>query len=1103
MKKLFTLLALLCMTAVGMAQVTFTCTAGKNFEQGEGIDKMFDGNTGTKYCGAAGDDTYALVTASEPVFVWGYDMTTANDNAENSGQGYRLVRRWSLYGTNDATIAANPYAGGWVALSAFGKNDFIQQQNFSKHRFFCDKSTVTTAYKYFKLVLNEGNGSIIQLSEFSFCYETKLPVIYDWYASDGGEDSKKAVDWLLGQKWEGQTALQGKYLTIKTSDGQPHAVKSYSFSTHDDGSWNNRAPKTWKVEGSNDNSTWTTIHEVIGGDPIENANYKTFDFTPDNTTDEFTYLRLTLTSMKGTGYQQLGEWHVVSAKDVDTSYYQDMINALKAKLTDYAALGTTDPWYVEYKNICDGLDALLASEDYGTLTAQLNAATTLGGYITNLINSTKAYAFNGTSCWGDGHYSQLVDGNDNTKWGGNGFPQYVIFRVKEAIQPYFYKLVTGGDTKTQTGRNWKDWEVYGANFASYANVTSNATGWVLLDQRADISEKYLPMENNYPATFNFNQGVSEPYYYFMVKVTAPHEGNQQQMSELYLCTQEEFETIRRPLVDEFTEIDENSVVETDLTDEKTRFLTLFAELKTTDDAVRLTEVYNEMKALYPALVSSKIFVEHDNLIAKVAGVYQLGTAADMTNFAKIVNSTLGKRILNAVVTADIDMAEATEFSPIGNSDNPYVGTFDGKGKTISNFTYNNAAVNNVGLFGYVKDATIKHVLLKASSVTGHANAGGLVGNADNSTIESNAVMNCSVTGYDHVASLVANAVGETIIRNNLSNSRVASTAFQAGGLVGTIKDATIEKNLFTGSVSNPTGTVCGLISMIDAAGCTISIKNNMVAATSVLGGYERTLIYPDNKEATYADNYILDETTYTNPTTVTNKDDENGKQVIRKECTAKSFYTATLGWDMVNDWKFTYAGQYPVLAWMQTEAVPVQAITVSAAGYATAVAAAEIDFTNAEVVAFTASVSNENFIHLEPITIVPAGMPIVVKAAAGSYEIPYAVEYGEDTNPANELKVSDTDITADGTQYILAKDEGVVGFYKAKAQSTIAAGKAYLVIGGTDAKLFYFEGETTGVNGVNTDAANAEANVIYNLAGQRLNKMQKGVNIVNGKKVIK
>ena len=50
-------------------------------------------------------------------------------------------------------------------------------------------------------------------------------------------------------------------------------------------------------------------------------------------------------------------------------------------------------------------------------------------------------------------------------------------------------------------------------------------------------------------------------------------------------------------------------------------------------------------------------------------------------------------------------------------------------------------------------------------------------------------------------------------------------------------------------------------------------------------------------------------------------------------------------------------------------------------------------------------------------------------------------------------------------------------------------------------KAFYFEsGDATGISDVNVNLN--EDNAIYNIAGQRLQKMQKGINIVNGKKVL-
>ena len=660
-KKLLTALAAFAMAATVSAQVTFTCTAGTKFGQGEGIDKLFDGNTATKYCGDSGDNVFALFTASAPVFVWGYDMTTANDN-EDYG---RCVGKWQLFGTDDATVGANPYASGWVALSDLGRNEMIQQKNFYTQRFFCEKG-VNKRFKYFKLVLNEQKKwkdtdgtyryyGTIQLSEFKLLAEEGYVANYKWKASSQ-ENSWKAVDLLLSQKWEGSN-LAGNWMTLETEDGLPYAVQSYSFSTHDDGSWGERAPKSWKIEGSNDNTNWTLIDQVVDDDDIQNANYTTFVYTPSNTTDKFRYIKLTLNAMKGTGWTQVGEFHVLGvAASSDAQYYTDLVNAAKATKAEYEAfMGASDSWCVDYNTFFNGLnlDAVLAAaieaNNYETLEAKLKEAKEhpIAQAINQLLNGANYAAIAGSAdkCWGDGHYTQLFDGKDGlegrtgSKWGGSNFPQYVIFRVKEAFKPYFYKLVTGNDTANNTGRNWSTWNVYGGNFATFSAATDSTTSkWTLLDSRENVSDEYLPMKNYYSATFNFNKGVSQNYMYFMVKVIAAHSGNQQQMSEMYLCTQEEFEAIRQPMVDEFQAFADAlsaTEVESDRAADKAAFLAKFALLKTTDDAVVLTKLYNELVPLKKILEESAAFV---------AGGYRIvigntGTFDSAEGYSKLVDGT--------------------------------------------------------------------------------------------------------------------------------------------------------------------------------------------------------------------------------------------------------------------------------------------------------------------------------------------------------------------------------------------------------------------------------------------------------------------------------
>ena len=1106
-KQLLSLFAAFAMAATVSAQVTFTCTAGKNFGQGEGIDKLFDGNTGTKYCNNAGDGCYALVTASEPVYVWGYDMTTANDN-----EGYgRLVKQWTLYGTNDESVASNPDASGWVTLSNLGRNDLVQRKNFYKQRFFCDKGASETAYKYFKLTLDD--GGFIQMSEFSFCYSTKAIIEYNWLESSN-ENSKKAVDGKLNEKWEGSN-LAGNWMTIETADQKSHAVKKYSFTTHDDGDWNNRAPKEWRLEGSNDNTNWTIIDEVTGGDPIANENYKTFEFTPSNLTGEFRYVRLTLLSMKGTGWTQIGEFHVVADESTIADYYTDLVSQALSNLFDPGTMSPTDIWWVEYNNITTNLNATLqaaiSSGNYSTLQSNLDKMEVLVPLMTQIKNGADVALIDGTLCWGDGHYSQLLDRNENTKWGGNysgnvGSPehvQYVIFRLKESLKPYFYKLITGNDTKTNQGRNWKTWTVYGANFTSAIDATPNNAGWVELDKRVDISEQYLPMENFYPAMFDFNQGVAEPYYYFMVKVFEAHSGTQIQMSEMYLCTEEEFEAMRKPLVDYFDDFDTTRAIEADMADELETFQAKFAALKTTSDAVQLTLLYNECVALRTALEASMNYME---LIAQanvVDDFVQIDSASDLVLFAKCVNG--GKEGMNAALVSDIQLTATEMPAPIGNLSNPFKGVFKGQGHAIKGFTFSDTEENNVGLFGMTNRATIQDVVLKGANVNGNANAGGLVGNAQNySLIKNCAVIDSYVEGRDHVATIVAHAQDSTVIKNNFSNSEVVSRQYQAGGMVGTILLAVVEKNLFTGKVTcKNSGMASGLVSRIDGVVTPNPIvRNNLVAATEVNGGETYTLIKADwdDRPITFADNYIWDGTSYsTGDKMVNNKDDRNGMQISLSEATSPDFYYE-LGWDMTNDWKYVARLVFPVLAYMDA-VVPTEAITVTDAGYATYFTGAELDFGEVDgVEAFVPQVVGNNWVHLEPITYVPANIGIVVKAAAGTYNIPYSRIIAKDV--PSDLKAAPAGFTATGKEYILAKPEGeAVGFYK--AEGVIAEGKGYIELtGASDVKALFFEADdATGIKTLSDSPLKGEE--IYNLAGQRLNKMQKGINIVAGKKVLK
>ena len=100
------------------------------------------------------------------------------------------------------------------------------------------------------------------------------------------------------------------------------------------------------------------------------------------------------------------------------------------------------------------------------------------------------------------------------------------------------------------------------------------------------------------------------------------------------------------------------------------------------------------------------------------------------------------------------------------------------------------------------------------------------------------------------------------------------------------------------------------------------------------------------------------------------------------------------------------------------------------------------------------------------------------------------------------MATTSTDIEA-GDYFI-----GNGAVYKSAGETTIKAFRAYIHDKTADSGgvKFFINGESfedieTAINGINA-AEKAENGAIFNIAGQRVNKAQKGLYIMNGKKVI-
>ena len=239
--------------------------------------------------------------------------------------------------------------------------------------------------------------------------------------------------------------------------------------------------------------------------------------------------------------------------------------------------------------------------------------------------------------------------------------------------------------------------------------------------------------------------------------------------------------------------------------------------------------------------------------------YQIGTAAELYWFAGLVNGTLvdvekdasaNAKLMNditvntGVLDANKDLvsgSDLTEWEPIGTSDVPYTGTFDGKGYTISGLYFNNPTSYYVGLFGCIgANGKISNVGVLDSYFQFRALGGGVCGMNKNGELQNcsnsstvicnmqdgtggvcgynskGTVRDCKNTGSARGKAPLGGVCGvnNSGIIENCFNEGIVSvtvTSFGVGGVCGNNYSGKIKCSYNTASVSGQynVGGVCG------------------------------------------------------------------------------------------------------------------------------------------------------------------------------------------------------------------------------------------------------------------------------------------------------
>ena len=252
--------------------------------------------------------------------------------------------------------------------------------------------------------------------------------------------------------------------------------------------------------------------------------------------------------------------------------------------------------------------------------------------------------------------------------------------------------------------------------------------------------------------------------------------------------------------------------------------------------------------------------------------YTVSSAAELAYIAEQVNNgtTYDQKYIQ--LTQDIDLT-GVEWNPIGYTlsgsvalGKPFLGIFDGNGKTISNLYVATEEENlMVGFIGHNR-GTVKNLTIENATVKGKNSVGVIVG--DNEGV----IENCHVSGTVHVSTSGDDCLGGLVGYNSIQNAGVATirecsasgvevtseTANQVGGLVGQNSGGIIEASYFSGKV---TGKTTGTVTMGGIVGYTSA--GTIKACYSIcelLSGLTNSCFtggiagnaYNDNIEACYA-----------------------------------------------------------------------------------------------------------------------------------------------------------------------------------------------------------------------------------------------------------
>jgi gliding motility-associated-like protein len=470
---------------------------------GENYTFAFDGNAGTKYLLFNYPGSIWLQwTATTPIAAVEYSITSANDAPE------RDPKNWTVEGSQDGT--------NWVVLDT-RTNESFATRGLTKTYTMSN----STAYKHYRLVitaiLNTPSTSLYQMADWglkaaggvdvfaaggssSAQYQANHPYSNTNETWDKVFDGNAGTKYLL-QRWLGSAWVQWTATT-------PVLAAQYTITSANDAP--TRDPMNWRLQGSQDGTTWTDLDVKTNETFDTRGQVKTYSIP--NTT-AYKHYRLQIDANKGSSLLQFADWRLL--KGIPPAAPSNLTLSVMSPTQILATWNdnSSNETSFDLERSTDGVNFTVIQQTPTNSTSFVNTGLRHNTSYYYRIRSKNVYGSSAysnvvniqTSNFGSdvrdltdepGVYTvqyplgspsaegpdKLIDNDINTKmllftWTTPEYPAtpdyWVQYKVNAPRILTYYTITSANDAPE---RDPKDWELLGSN---------DGTSWTVIDTRAN------------------------------------------------------------------------------------------------------------------------------------------------------------------------------------------------------------------------------------------------------------------------------------------------------------------------------------------------------------------------------------------------------------------------------------------------------------------------------------------------------------------------------------------------------------------------------------------------------------------------------------------